>query len=564
MDDISVNSLESWHTCKEENQNLDQQKTNKGNIIKDLNLNLTHDSEADSIDEFENIINNSNVFSKFKSECENENNFLKLVTPSGSIKKDNSNSLPKFLKPDYLNRDNTITANIYVNTVEVTNDVPSIDINEKKMSNNLLTVPGIKNNISDKNQSSSVTLVDSEIQDDFSVPVSSLDLIKNTNKKNNKTENNVNDKVEDFKDNFKERFSKGKEEIEDIIPDDEFQDAKQELNENEVVNENKNNNDENDQGTLGRLFGYFRGLGKSENVKDSVEDNVNEKTKINNNNIEIPDKNTIKATKDFNNQSKLQLPAALGTEYSSVTIVNDDIEENEDDEEEFVNALEVQPENNNNNEINDSTDEEVIFKDTVTNNDNNAELLTQGIGKSFNEGDDDDKSPQHKNNINIPIPNQNDVFKNEVNNNNKTIPIIPNESIIEDYNTTEEFVNAVTVPHNDNLNDESQFITNIAPIEIPDSEDSIIITKNDPSILENNTNTRPLNVELVPVNKPVKILEEVSMEEADVSKAKMNILLQPSDTKPRKSRKMKEKMKKWYHKIFRFSLCNRHKDDYFS
>jgi len=113
-------------------------------------------------------------------------------------------------------------------------------------------------------------------------------------------------------------------------------------------------------------------------------------------------------------------------------------------------------------------------------------------------------------------------------------------------------VDAVTVAHNNNLNDESQFITNIAPIEIPDSEDSIIITKNDPSILENNANTRPLNVELVPVNKPIEILEEVPVEETDISKAKINILLQPSDTdtKPRKSQKMKKvKKKMFYYKL---------------
>jgi len=389
-------------------------------------------------------------------------------------------------------------------------------------------------------------------------------------------------------DNFKKRFSRGSEEMNVTIPDseDEFKDAKQEIRETEIVSENKENN-ENDQGTLGRLFGYFKGFGKTES-SENVAEEIKEDVKV-----------TNEANK-FDTQHQIQ-PPFLGPEFSATTMVNIDFEEDKVSEDEFANALEAHPEpegtnittntNINNNII--SIDE---VKDTRVQNPSevNVEPVNQKIVKV-----DDVKSPQYSNfesKVNVPIPIQNNIHMNEVRIESNNVPVIPDEAVIEHYNNSQEY-GIKPKRSNNSLGDEVQCVSNVNSLEIPNRVDSALITKNDQIILENkiinsttvkplspeleqmaepsNTelelaNNKPLNNELEPVIKPLETLEEVPLEvpveETDITNANKNELAQPyGDTlskpkKEKKSRRIKNKMKKWYHKVFRFAICNRHED----
>jgi len=447
---LSEESFGSWHTCREENINQDQQytKLKNENIIKDLNFTFSNDSDTDSFNEFERIVNESGVFSKFKENESPNNYFRPEISPSDSLKLENSSSLPKLLKPNYFNSndkinitDKTHSTNMYANNIEIIHEVPSIRLNGEKYSSDLSSIPGNKNNL--PIQSSTVTLINADVQDDVSIPGGNLALFENNTENsnvNNTTENNEkNSMVEGFKnnlrtrmDNFKKRFSRGSEEMNVTIPDpeDEFKDAKQEIKETEVVSENKENN-ENDQGTLGRFFGYFKGFGKTES-SENVAEEVKEDIKVSNDTTKLDDQNKMH-------------PPFLGTEFSATTMVNIEFEEDKDSEDEFANALEVQPEpesinNNNNNSLNEnkiknSFDE---VKDTLVQNSSeiNVEPVSQKIGN-----EDDIKSPQYdnyENKVNIPVPIQNNIHMNEVKIENNVVPVIPNEAVIESYSNSQE------------------------------------------------------------------------------------------------------------------------------
>jgi len=582
MADISISeeSFCSWHTCNENNKNI---KTNNENIIKDLNLEFNNsDDDNDSFSEFEKIVDQSVAFKNFR-EKNNSEDFLRPLTPHGSIKRENNPLVQNFLRPKYLSgsdlQQNISLADksILAGNIETSYDIPTIKVNDKKT--NLLAVPkanlkenenvskDIKNNLLSANQTSSMTLIEPEM--DIAIPSDTNSAIKSKEKPVTETKDDVKDNI---KDNIKNDVENDEENLNDEIED--FKDSLEEIKENvsedianikedlenktnETIENNENNNENGNEyatSTLGRLFGYFRSLGRNNNQEKEKE-----------NEIKGENENLTMNVEETNDLHTLKVPAVLGIESSSLTVVNDELEEDESDEE-FVNALDT-----NINEINNNiNNEEDIFYTTKT-DDITAKYNNINYNNiNFNNAKQNNYNGDFNNPITTDYTNGNDV-QNTLNKplSEKTVSTKPNEMEDDDYsNASDEFVDAVTTS---NIivanNNDSQPVSNVPPMGLPKKEGTVKPLKN-MNKQPTNTTITPLNVELVPVNKPIEskgtgikygYFDNIVYEDNDnivYEEDNNNTITRPS----RKTEKKKQKKRKWYRKIFSFALCTRHKD----
>jgi len=727
-DYLNEDSFCSWHTCQEENQYT---KPNNENIIKDINLNID-DSDADSIKEFQQIIDKTDAFNSFKNGNNSDNDFLRPTTPSNYLKRDNSTLLSNRLRPKYLSFNSeqlqqnisladktTPSNNIYINNVETSYEVPSISVNDEKVSN-ILNISDVKSNILSVNQTSSMTLIDpqdqntDQINSNISMPGGTLSIFEETNamlppsgksnqinKKENlkDTKNNLKDKKENIKDNIKDNVEKVKNDIE-IFKDNKvdniknsMEDIKEKINgstkdfkessESVKMNDTEKNNKDNDvvdnnsnenTSTLGRLFNYFRGFGKSEN-------NENDNDKENNNNNKNENEND--AIQTVTNNQNLQVPS-LKAESSSLTMVDDEdyddsefvnafdgnynesfyeknyknINENHDNENSFFNNnKKVNDKNNDENKIENENEFkfENAYQDVYTNisnqqninisqaiaveepvvqhpNDKNSNVknldstktITNNIATNVNEDDINNKNNNKplptttdnnilinnyydntsNNNINydnkiidenVNINNDNivdnnkitDDRKNNTNKDNKNSNAIiiennntQNETIEDDESeaTTEDFQDAITASYanisiNNELQYSSQYISKIHPMALSEREGTVRIIKN-PLVKKGSSNTlkaQPINIELVPVHKPINELGDYNntfntfdsfktgIQESRIINEEYDNNILPNNHS-NKILKKKHKKRKWYKKIFRFAICKRHND----
>ncbi|OUM65529.1 hypothetical protein PIROE2DRAFT_7461 [Piromyces sp. E2] len=614
---LHEDSFSSWHTCPEDskynksiNGSIKYSKTNNENILKDLNLNLDN-SDDESIVEFEKIVDQSEAFNKFKENTYNED-FLRPLTPSSSIRRENDSSVyPSYVRPKYLS-----------------------DQQNLKKESNLLNVPKVNNNISPINQTSSITLIDTDNQEyDITMPGGSLAIF------------------EDSKDNIKNDIQNVKESIKDKKDDlkDSIEDTKEKVSDIDEPNEN--------QGTLGRLFSYFRGFGRTDN---NVSTNNEVKPLTDNKNKTLIE--TVE-TIDKPNNSYINTPALLPTE-SVVTVVNNS-EENYDEEEEedFVNAFDEAPNNiidykqndypstkmitivtpNNPTDISINDNEAVVEEKVVIQNPDGSKTTTKKVIYTVDENGNENlvQNMVYNNDANLTqdqlynnntikaskynannnqdyhnpnviyndneVDNQNKIYNNQVNNtngvlDNKIISTIPNETVEEDnqsITSSEDFVDAVTAASNNNINNinninnddndnsgnNDNIVNNVnnddnhhhhhheevqRPHNLPPKSLSFregTVKKIQHSVLEKTSSsltlksTTSLNVELVPVNKP--------HETVDITTTRPNYFGYYEDGNstmtskpPRKAhrKKQKQKKRKWYHKIFKFSICTRNED----
>ncbi|KAL6605144.1 hypothetical protein U3516DRAFT_830343 [Neocallimastix sp. 'constans'] len=347
MDDFLVeDSYCSWHTCIEDNQNS---KSNNDNNVKNEKI-IIDDTDADSIKEFEKIIDQSEAFNKLKEKNSNSD-FLRSSISGNAIKNERRTSpsfLPSLLKPEYINNSeqvnktqqniNLVNKNKLSNTyVETTQGKIPIHTANYENDSNILRIP----NLSILDKTSSATLVD--YQDDeynVTIPGGNLSIFEERSKiksednqilqPNKDNDEGDNAHKDDIKETLKDTKSNIKDDIKETLKDtksnikDDINDVKK--NTTESLKNTKENNLETtekveDSGTIGRLFGYFKGFGKSE---VSFEDN---KEKINENGKE----DQINVKKD---PQKLNIPKIYGTESSAVTIVGDN--DNENDENQII------------------------------------------------------------------------------------------------------------------------------------------------------------------------------------------------------------------------------------
>jgi len=660
MTEVSLNedSFSSWHTCPEDsrlnklsNENLKQSKTNNENILKDLNLNLENSDDDESIVEFEKIVDQSDAFNKFKEfkESVHTEDFLRPVTPSGSIRRENSPSVyPNLVRPKYLNEQQNVSLadkttpanNIHTKVTETTTtEVPNIKVNNEKATN-LLSVPNVSSYISPLNQSSALTLIGEDNQEyDITMPGGSLAIFDDSKNDFKNEIHNIKEDIKDKKDDIKDTLKEKKENLKDDIKN-----TKEKISEN--VNEAKekvqsNGDVDDNQGTLGRLFSYFRGFGNNESANNEKLTNEDKpKTEVKPK-IELT---PVTDNKNKNQKTLIETVEALGSspysEYTNtpalfptesvVTVVNDS-EDDYDDDDEFVNALDSAPEDDINYKqhnyantkvsttvtLNNPTDisiygnEAVVEETVVIQNPDGTETIAKKIIYAVDENgnkipiqtvvynnDDDDLiqnqlnnnavllnqyagyNNQNYNNPNATYNNQsyNDshvVNSNQVNQPNKVVATAPAEEIDESdmsYANSEDFVDAITASrHNTLTHDDVQRIqNNVPPMALSFREGTV--KKIQHNHLEKKASSHTLksttsvNVELVPVNK--------QHETVDVTETRPNyfgyyeenssntITSEPTVKPPRKAhrKKSKQKKRKWYHKVFKFSICTRHED----
>jgi len=366
MTEISLNedSFSSWHTCpedskyKSDNGSTKNNKTSNENILKDLNLDLDN-SDDESIVEFEKFVDQSDAFNKLKEFKENTSNedFLRPVTPSGSLRRENSPSLyPNFVRPKYLSDQQNVSLadkltpanNIHKNVVEITpTEIPTTKINNEKVSNTL-TVPNVNNLLSPLNQSSALTLVDTDNQEyDITMPGGSLAIFDNSKVDLKNDINNIKENIKDKKNDIKEDIKDKKNDIKETIKDTKEKIIENVNNTNDKLHSNSED-DENqgeNQGTLGRFFSYFRGFGKADNNESANNENLTNEKKNKPVTENKNQKTLIETVEALGSPSNVytNIPGLLPTE-SVVTVVNDS-EEDYDDDDEFANALDSAPEN---------------------------------------------------------------------------------------------------------------------------------------------------------------------------------------------------------------------------
>ncbi|KAG4096216.1 hypothetical protein H8356DRAFT_1682240 [Neocallimastix lanati (nom. inval.)] len=393
MDDFLVeDSYCSWHTCIEDNQNS---KSNNDNNVKNEKI-IIDDTDADSIKEFEKIIDQSEAFNKLKEKNSNSD-FLRSSISGNAIKNERRTSpsfLPSLLKPEYINNSeqvnktqqniNLVNKNKLSNTyVETTQGKIPIHTANYENDSNILRIP----NLSILDKTSSATLVD--YQDDeynVTIPGGNLSIFEERSKiksednqilqPNKDNDEGDNAHKDDIKETLKDTKSNIKDDIKETLKDtksnikDDINDVKK--NTTESLKNTKENNLETTEkvensGTIGRLFGYFKGFGKSE---VSFEDN---KEKINENGKE----DQINVKKD---PQKLNIPKIYGTESSAVTIVGgydyyveeEEDDDDDDDDDEFVNAYDESINEINLNNNNDKSNNSNSIVNSPINNNNNS------------------------------------------------------------------------------------------------------------------------------------------------------------------------------------------------
>ncbi|ORX58455.1 hypothetical protein BCR36DRAFT_408965 [Piromyces finnis] len=577
---LNEDSIASWHTCQEDNK---YNKTNNGNdkynetsnenILKDLHLNLNN-YEDDSIDEFEKIIDQTDAFSKFKENNQN-GDFLSSITPNSSFRKEKNYVIPKYQSDQQQNislADKlTPTNNIHTNNiVKATTEIPSSK-NEKVST---LLVPKINNAVLPINQSSSITLIDADNQEyDITMPGGSLAIFGNS--KDNKDdmlhekEEDLKEKLEDIKDTTKNNLENANNKLLE-----EMGKATEKLSSND-------NTDESNKGTLGRLFNYIKGFGKND-TNESIELSGNE-NKTNEEKSSLNKKTTVE------NQSKLQTFAFQASD-SVVTVIND--AEDEDDDDEFVNALDSAPTDQINNNINNykyndytntkvstivtlnnpteidiNDNEAVVEEKVVIQNSDGTETTTKKVIYTIDENGNEIPIKKYVyNNMEHPIQNQledninintNQNIINNINNSNVETASLNNseKQYDQSFSNSENFVDAKTTFHHRKM-------SNSYPTVKPSREENVKLLNNLEKKSSSHTlnSINSLNVELVPMNK-------VTTETVDVSLMRPNYFdnYESSNTvskPPRKAikNKKKQKKRKWYNRVFKFSICNRQEE----
>jgi len=615
MADISLHedSFSSWHTCPEDSKynkdNIEHCKTTNESILKDLDLNLDN-SEDESIVEFEKIVDQSDAFNKFKENNQN-GDFLRPVTPTSSIRKENSPLIyPNLVRPKYLSDQyqqqnvsladkSTPVNNINSKVVGSATDVPSIDVNHL----NVPTQPPI--------QSSSITLVDTNnLEYDVSMPGGNISIF------NNEEIHHVKDNLQDKKVGFKDSI-KGKEE------DNVKSNTTGKLQSGDVAG----NSNEN-PGTFERIFSYFKSFGKSDPSTKKEDNNQNEAEKTIEDNNKNKSEKTIEEIKheakpvQLNKEKTLiETVEALGSPNSlftpitpslipvdsTVTVVNDTEydDDDDDDEDEFVNALDSAPvdvvdTNKNDNHTpntrvntiitpNNPTDidiygnEVVVEEKIVVQNLDGTESTVKKVIYTVDENGN--KRP-----IETVVYDDNiEQEENGVYNNTIVPTTISNKPEIDDdvsISGSEDFVDAVTASHT-NLNEEIVHQpSNVPPMANTFRDGTVKILNNNINNNNNDTDnknlakkksnttlksTNSVNVELVPVNKPQHDIDVGNnnsnyfgfYEEDSSTTITEPVISKPSRKSRRKSKnnkKEKSKKRKWYNKIFRFSICNRNDD----
>jgi len=190
----------------------------------------------------------------------------------------------------------------------------------------------IEDNINDKKENikESLKVTESHLKDDIKETKESIKNARDDFKEN------LNDKKEDLKSQLKESLNNKKESIKANIIDTkgDLKDTKNELKESikdakenitegisnakenstetiEKTNED-NSNKSNNTGTIGRIFSYFKGFGKSQ---EHLEENDTKMT--------IEDEDQKIHTNMTNDLQKLNIPTVLNTESSTTTIIGD-------------------------------------------------------------------------------------------------------------------------------------------------------------------------------------------------------------------------------------------------
>jgi len=255
---------------------------------------------------------------------------------------------------------------------------------------------------------------------------------------------------EDTKSNFekiiKENFNKAKD-------DTQYEKIEQKNDVKEKITDNKQsletNEDDTNAGTLGRIFNYIKGFGRSQENLNMEEEKIKKekKEKVNENKKE--NENQINDTEIINDLQKLNIPLTLGTELSAVTIVGDnEEEEDDDDDDEFVNAYDnINEIKHNNNENESIKNKDKLNNNTITINNNNNN------NNNINNDIIDGIESQNVKNDTIKISSEDDINIDKLNTiklENKNINEIVNGNIIMQKYSEPESYDTVYENNNDN------------------------------------------------------------------------------------------------------------------
>ncbi|ORX76097.1 hypothetical protein BCR32DRAFT_271470 [Anaeromyces robustus] len=495
-DYLNEDSFCSWHTCQEENQYT---KPSNENIIKDFNLNID-DSDEDSIKEFQQIIDTTDAFNNFKNGNNSDNDFLRPSTPNRILKKDNSPILSNILRPKYLSFNNEqLQQNVSladkttpynnVNIVENSHEIPSFTLNDEKVSN-IFNISDVKFNILSENQTSSMTLIDSQNQDieetpsNISIPEGTLsnyekinamlppsgkshDINENTKNNLENKKENIKDDIENKKENIKDDIENKKENIKDDI-----ENIKNniEISDNKIKDDLSNITDnikDNMEDTKEIINDGIKNVKEStENIKmnttekinknNVVDDNNNENTgtlgrlfsyfkgfgkyEINENVDNKEDKakeeneiNTIQKVTDVQNLK----PPVLIAESSSLTMVDND----EYDDSEFVNAYDG---NYNENSYENHYDDNFSYNNKIINENNDKNEIE-------NENEDDVETEDED-----EFENAIQEVSTNINNNQQNInsqEVVVEETVVQSSDNTGNVTNKIsTYVNKDDIN----------------------------------------------------------------------------------------------------------------